>query len=180
MSKANNIFLVGPMGAGKTSVGRQLAKVIGCDFLDSDKEIEDRTGVTIPTIFEIEGEEGFRKREQQVISELSQCDKLVLATGGGAILTKENREHLQQHGLVVYLSASVEQLYKRTRRDRNRPLLQTDNPRQRIAEILLKRDPLYREVADLTLDTDGHSVRWVVDQILAFKFPTEHTQDIDT
>lgn len=180
MSKANNIFLVGPMGAGKTSVGRQLAKVIDCDFLDTDKEIEDRTGVTIPTIFEIEGEEGFRKREQQVISELSQRDRLVLATGGGAILAKENREHLQEHGMVIYLSASIDQLYKRTRRDRNRPLLQTDNPRQRIAELLKQRDPLYREVADLTLDTDGHSVRWVVDQILAFNSPTEHAQDIDT
>lgn len=167
MSKANNIFLVGPMGAGKTSVGRQLAKAMGCEFLDSDKEIETRTGVNIPTIFDIEGEEGFRKREQQIIDELSQLDNLVLATGGGAILSRENREYLKQRGTVIYLGASVDQLYKRTCRDRNRPLLQTDDPRQRIADLLEIRDPLYRETADITLDTDGHSVRWVVDQILA-------------
>lgn len=169
MSKANNIFLVGPMGAGKTSVGRQLAKAMDCEFLDSDREIETRTGVNIPTIFDIEGEDGFRKREQQMIDELTQHEGLVLATGGGAILASENREWLQQRGTVVYLSASADQLYKRTRRDRNRPLLQTDNPRQRIVELLEKRDPLYRETADITLDTDGHSVRWVVDQILAQK-----------
>lgn len=167
MSKANNIFLVGPMGAGKTSVGRQLAKAMNYEFLDSDREIEARTGVNIPTIFDIEGEAGFRKREQQMIDELTQREGVVLATGGGAILARENREWLQQRGTVVYLSASVDQLYKRTRRDRNRPLLQTDNPRQRIAELLDTRDPLYRETADITLDTDGHNVRWVVDQILA-------------
>jgi shikimate kinase len=167
MSKANNIFLVGPMGAGKTSVGRQLAKAMNYEFLDSDREIEARTGVNIPTIFDIEGEAGFRKREQQMIDELTQREGVVLATGGGAILARENREWLRQRGTVVYLSASVDQLYKRTRRDRNRPLLQTDNPRQRIAELLDTRDPLYRETADITLDTDGHNVRWVVDQILA-------------
>lgn len=157
------------MGAGKTSVGRQLAKAMDCEFLDSDREIETRTGVNIPTIFDIEGETGFRKREQQIIDELSQHEGLVLATGGGAILASKNRACLQQRGTVVYLSASAEQLYKRTRRDRNRPLLQTDNPRQRIVELLEIRDPLYRETADITLDTDGHSVRWVVDQILAQK-----------
>lgn len=167
MSKANNIFLVGPMGAGKTSVGRQLAKAMDYEFLDSDREIETRTGVTIPTIFDIEGEAGFRRREQQMIDELTRHEGIVLATGGGAILAKENRQRLQQRGTVVYLSASVDQLYKRTRRDRNRPLLQTDNPRQRIQELLEIRDPLYRETADITLDTDGHNVRWVVDQILA-------------
>ena len=167
MSKSNNIFLVGPMGAGKTSVGRQLAKAMNCEFLDSDKEIENRTGVNIPTIFDIEGESGFRTREQQMIDELTQRDGIVLATGGGAILAEENREWLQQRGTVIYLSASVEQLFKRTRRDRNRPLLQTDNPKQRIEELLEIRDPLYRQTADLILDTDGHSVSWVVDQTLA-------------
>ncbi|MDT8403152.1 shikimate kinase AroK [Sulfuriflexus sp.] len=167
MSKANNIFLVGPMGAGKTSVGRQLAKTLAREFLDSDKEIESRTGVDIPTIFDIEGEAGFRKREQQMLDELTQREDIVLATGGGAILSKENREWLQQRGTVIYLGASVDQLYKRTRRDRNRPLLQTENPRQRIADLLAMRDPLYRETADITLDTDGHNVRWVVEQILA-------------
>lgn len=166
MSKSNNIFLVGPMGAGKTSVGRQLAKALSCEFFDSDSEIEARTGVNIPTIFDIEGEAGFRKREQQVIDELSQYEGIVLATGGGAILAIENRDYLKQRGTVVYLAASVEQLFKRTRRDRNRPLLQTENPRQRIAELLECRDPLYRETADIILDTDGHNVRWVVERIL--------------
>ncbi len=155
------------MGAGKTSVGRQLAKAMNCAFLDSDKEIESRTGVNIPTIFDIEGETGFRKREQQMIDELTQREGIVLATGGGAILSGENRQWLQQRGTVIYLRASADQLFKRTRRDHNRPLLQTENPRQRIEELLEIRDPLYRQTADLTLDTDGHSVRWVVDQTLA-------------
>lgn len=155
------------MGAGKTSVGRQLAKAMNCEFFDSDKEIEKRTGVNIPTIFDIEGEAGFRKREQQMIDELTQREGIVLATGGGAILAEENREWLHRRGTVVYLSASADQLFKRTRRDRNRPLLQTENPRQRIEELLEIRDPLYRQTADITLDTDGHSVRWVVDQTLS-------------
>ena len=155
------------MGAGKTSVGRQLAKAVNCEFFDSDKEIENRTGVNIPTIFDIEGEAGFRKREQQMIGELTERTDTVLATGGGAILAEENRQWLQQRGTVIYLSASVDQLFKRTRRDRNRPLLETDDPKQRIEDLLKIRDPLYRQTADITLDTDGHSVHWVVEQILA-------------
>ena len=166
MNQASNIFLVGPMGAGKTSVGKQLAKALKRDFLDSDKEIEDRTGVSIPTIFDIEGESGFRSREQQIIDELTQCDKLVLATGGGAVLNKDNQKALQSRGIVFYLNASIDQLYQRTHRDRNRPLLQTDNPKQKITELLEIRDPIYRSVADFVIETDGQSVRNVVDDIL--------------
>ncbi len=154
------------MGAGKTSVGKQLAKALKRDFLDSDKEIEDRTGVNIPTIFDIEGETGFRSREQQIIDELTQYDHLVLATGGGAVLNKDNQKALQSRGTVFYLSASIDQLYQRTHRDRNRPLLQTDNPKQKISELLAIRDPIYRSVADFVIETDGQSVRKVVDDIL--------------
>lgn len=154
------------MGAGKTSVGKQLAKALKRDFLDSDKEIEDRTGVTIPIIFDIEGESGFRAREQQIIDELTQQDKLVLATGGGAVLNKNNQIALQSRGIVFYLHASIEQLYHRTHRDKNRPLLQTSNPKQIIAELLAIRDPIYRSVADFVIETDGQSVHKVADNIL--------------
>lgn len=162
----NNIFLVGPMGAGKSSVGRQLAKQLEYPFLDSDHEIEEHTGVKIPLIFDIEGEEGFRGREEQMIDELSQRDGIVLATGGGAVLRDSNRQHLHNRGTVFYLAASIEQLFERTRRDRNRPLLQTDDPRSKIAELLEARDPLYREVAHHIIDTNGRSVRSVVNSIL--------------
>jgi len=154
------------MGAGKTSVGKHLAKELKRDFLDSDKEIEDRTGVTIPTIFDIEGEAGFRRREHQIIDELTQYDKLILATGGGAVLNKDNQKALQSRGIVFYLSASTEQLFQRTHRDRNRPLLQTDNPKQKISKLLEIRGPIYRSVADFVIETDGQSVRKVVDNIL--------------
>jgi len=167
MNQASNIFLVGPMGAGKTSVGRQLAKALKRDFFDSDKEIEDRTGVNIPTIFDIEGESGFRSRECQVIDELSQRDNVVLATGGGAILHKDNQKALQSRGIVFYLHASIEQLFQRTYRDRNRPLLQTDNPKQKIAELIEIREPIYRSVSDFVIETDGQTVRKVVDEILS-------------
>lgn len=166
MKQSTNIFLVGPMGAGKTSVGRQLAKALKRDFVDSDKEIEERTGVNIPTIFDIEGEKGFRSRESLVIDELSQRTGLVLATGGGAVLAQANRVALQSRGIVIYLHGSIEQLYQRTHRDRNRPLLQTDNPKQRIAELLEQRDPIYREVSDHIIETDGQTVRKVVTEIM--------------
>ena len=166
MSQASNIFLVGPMGAGKTSVGKQLAKALKRDFFDSDKEIEERTGVNIPTIFDIEGESGFRHREQQIIDELTQLDEVILATGGGAVLNKNNQKALQSRGIVFYLSASIDQLFQRTHRDRNRPLLQTDNPRQKITELLEIRDPIYRSIADFVIETDGQTVRKVVDDIL--------------
>ncbi|MCK4744325.1 MAG: shikimate kinase AroK [Sulfuriflexus sp.] len=165
MNQASNIFLVGSMGAGKTSVGKQLAKALKRDFIDSDTEIEDRTGVNIPTIFDIEGEAGFRARESQVIDDLTQQDKIVLATGGGAVLDPQNQKALQSRGIVFYLYASIDQLFQRTHRDRNRPLLQTDNPKQKITELLELRDPIYRSVADFVIETDGQTVRKVVDEI---------------
>ena len=158
MSKRDNLFLVGLMGAGKTTVGRLLAKHYGCTFYDSDHEIEARTGVRIPVIFEIEGEAGFRKREEAMIAELTALSGVVLATGGGAVLSAANREHLRRNGVVVYLRGSPEHLYERTRNDRNRPLLQTEDPLARLRELYRQRDPLYREVADVVVDTGRQSV----------------------
>lgn len=153
MSKANNIFLVGPMGAGKTTIGRHLATLLHRRFVDVDHEIEKRTGVTIPVIFEIEGEAGFRRRESTLVDELSRDEGIVLATGGGAVLMEENRRVLKERGTVVYLQADIETLVERTRRDRNRPLLQTEDPRGKIEELLRQREPIYREVADVVVDT---------------------------
>ncbi len=161
-----NIILIGPMGAGKTSVGKQLARSLNMTFYDSDHEIEKRTGVNIPTIFEFEGEPGFREREHNVLLELVSLPNIVLATGGGAVLRPENRSALKDHGVVVYLQAPVEMLYKRTARDRNRPLLQTEDPKGKIKEILAIRDPLYRQTAAFTVDTNGLTVRQVVKKIL--------------
>lgn len=162
-----NIFLVGPMGAGKTTIGRQLAKALHLEFLDSDHEIEGRTGANIPLIFDLEGEAGFRRREQAVIDELTRHSGIVLATGGGAVLDPENRRHLSQRGRVIYLRAAVDKLAERTARDRNRPLLQTDDPHARLENLMAVRDPLYREVADLIIETGGRTVRQVVKEILA-------------
>lgn len=158
MRKTRNLYLVGLMGAGKTTVGRLLARHYGCAFHDSDHEIEARTGVKIPVIFEIEGEAGFRRREEAVLAELSELNGIVLATGGGAILSAFNREVLRQNGLVIYLRGTPEHLYERTRHDRNRPLLQTDNPLERMRELFQVRDPLYREIADIVIDTGRQSV----------------------
>jgi shikimate kinase len=162
----NNIFLVGPMGAGKSTIGRQLANKLHKDFKDSDHEIVHRTGASIPLIFEIEGEEGFRKREHDVIDALTSQNNLVLATGGGAVLNEENRKNLVTRGTVIYLFATVEQLYQRTARDRNRPLLQTEDPKAKLRELMAERDPLYRQVADFVLYTDARSVHSVVKEIL--------------
>ena len=153
-----NIFLVGLMGAGKTSVGRMLAKRMNRDFYDADAEIERATGVKIPVIFDIEGESGFRAREEKVIERLTALHDIVLATGGGAILSPANRSRLRQHGRVIYLRAAPEDLWRRTRRDRNRPLLQTANPLAKLKELHALRDPLYSEVADLVVDTGAQSV----------------------
>lgn len=153
MSKANNIFLIGPMGAGKTTIGRHLATLLHKRFVDVDHEIEKRTGVTIHVIFEIEGEAGFRQRESTLVNELARDQDIVLATGGGAVLLEENRKILKEHGVVVYLQADIETLVERTRRDRNRPLLQTEDPRGKIEELLRQREPIYREVADVVVDT---------------------------
>lgn len=172
-----NVFLVGPMGAGKTTIGRQLARSLKRDFLDSDREIEQRTGAGIPLIFELEGEAGFRARERAVIDELTQSPGIVLATGGGAILDEANRRHLAERGTVIYLATSVEQQLERIGRDRNRPLLQTADPKRRLQELLAVRDPLYREIADLTVPTDSRSARDVVNQILrAIKPPRPRRQ----
>jgi len=166
MNTPGSLFLTGPMGAGKSTIGRQLAKQLGLPFHDSDHEIESRTGVDIPLIFELEGEAGFRKREAVVIDELTRLPNIVLATGGGAVLDPANREHLQKRGRVIYLHASVNQQLKRTQKDRNRPLLQTENPRARLEELMSVRDPLYREIASLVIETDGMRVRDVVKIIM--------------
>lgn len=159
------IIFVGPMGAGKTTIGRQVAKSLGRKFFDSDKEIEKRTGASIPLIFELEKEEGFRKRESAMIKELASKEDVVIATGGGAVLKKQNRDIMNKQGFVIYLCAPVEQLIRRTARDKNRPLLQTDNPKQTIKNLLKIRDPLYREVADLVMETNGFTVAQVVNKL---------------
>ena len=165
MTRSSSIFLVGPMGAGKTTIGRRLAEARGLEFIDSDQEVEARTGVTIAFIFEKEGEAGFRKRERQVICELSQRSGLVLATGGGAILDPDNRQWLAARGYVVYLHASIEQQLARTERTDTRPLLQGGNRRDTLERLFLTRDPLYREIADLVLPTDGRNARALAREI---------------
>ncbi len=160
-----NVFLVGPMGAGKTTIGKQLANALGLTFKDSDHEIVERTGASIPWIFDVEGEEGFRRREREMIDELSAREGLVLATGGGAVLAEENRRHLKERGTVVYLQASIEQLLKRTARDKNRPLLQTEDPRAKLEALMAEREPLYRETADIIINTEQRSLKGVIKEI---------------
>ena len=160
------IFLVGMMGAGKTTIGKSLAKALQREFLDLDHELEARCGVRIPTIFEIEGEVGFRKRECQVLDDCTLRPGLVMATGGGAVLAPENRNALRTRGVVVYLRASVDELHRRTSRDRNRPLLATADPRATLRNLLELREPLYREVADIVMDTGSTSVAYLVAQLI--------------
>jgi len=171
-----SIFLVGMMGAGKTSVGRVLAKRLQKSFYDSDQVIEDRTGVKIPVIFEIEGEAGFRVRESTVIDELTELRDIVLATGGGAVLIDANRDRLRSRGTVVYLRATVRDLLNRTRHDKNRPLLQAVDPRARLTELYEKRDPLYREVAHLTIDTGNQSLTSLVNRLCQLLLETRSGQ----
>ena len=161
-----NVFLVGPMGAGKTTIGRQLSELLRQEFIDSDHEIEARTGANIPWIFDVEGEEGFRQREEAVIDLLSRRQGIVLATGGGAVMREANRLHLHERGVVVYLLTPVSVQLERTARDRNRPLLQTPDPGARLAELMALRDPLYREVAHVVMPTDGGNAREVALKIL--------------
>ncbi|WP_284353136.1 shikimate kinase AroK [Pseudomonas putida] len=161
-----NLILVGPMGAGKSTIGRLLAKELRLLFKDSDKEIELRCGANIPWIFDKEGEPGFRDREQAMIAELCELDGVVLATGGGAVMREANRQALHQGGRVIYLHASVEQQVGRTARDRNRPLLRTANPEATLRALLETRDPLYREIADVVVETDERPPRMVVIDIL--------------
>lgn len=166
MGKRSNIFLIGPMGAGKTTVGKRLAESRGMEFVDSDHEVEARTGVDIAYIFEKEGEAGFRRREKQVIAELTQRGNIVLATGGGSVLDAENRLNLSARGVVVYLQASVDHQFSRTERAENRPLLtQAADRRETLERLFAVRDPLYREIADLTLVTDGRNARLLAREI---------------
>lgn len=166
MRHPQNLFLVGPMGAGKSAVGRQLARLLHLEFVDSDDEIESRTGVDIPFIFEKEGEAGFRKREARVIDELSKKGGIVLATGGGAVMDPRNRNNLGARGFVVYLHTSVDQQLCRTSKGRERPLLENDDPRAVLEALMATREPLYREIADLTVETDGRKVRAVANEII--------------
>ena len=166
MERAGNIFLVGMMGAGKTTVGRLLARRLKLRFLDSDQEIESRCGVRVPLIFEIEGETGFRAREAQVLAELTALEGVVLGTGGGAVLSEDNRRRLAAHGTVVYLRARPEDLYERVRHDKNRPLLAGGDPLGRLRTLFSERDPLYRSIADLTVDTGRQGVNALARQLL--------------
>ena len=166
MKQPKNIFLIGPMGAGKSAVGRQLARTLHLTFVDSDDEVESRTGVDIAFIFEKEGEEGFRKREAAAIDDLTKMDNVVLATGGGAVVDPDNRSHLGGRGLVVYLYTTVDQQVSRTKKGRERPLLESGNRREILEELLLQRDPLYREIADLVVETDGRKVHSVASEII--------------
>jgi len=166
MKRAGNLYLVGLMGAGKTTVGRLLARRLKLRFLDSDHEIERRCGVKVPVIFEIEGEAGFRSRESQAIAELTTLEGIVLATGGGVVISSDNRRLLAVTGTVVYLCARPEDLYERVRHDRNRPLLATPDPLARLRELYAERDPLYRAIADLVVDTGRQGVQALARDLL--------------
>lgn len=161
-----SVFLIGMMGAGKTTVGRLLAQALGFEFVDADRELEARSGALIATIFSVEGEEGFRRREAALLDELTQRPGIVLATGGGAILNADTRSRLRDRGLVLYLRASAEEIYRRTRNDRSRPLLQTADPRARIDELLAQREPLYDETAHLTFQSAAANPRRLVRRLL--------------
>lgn len=167
MAEKRNIFLVGPMGAGKSTIGRQLARQLHLEFFDSDAEIERRTGADIAWVFELEGEEGFRAREEKVIEELTENSGIVLATGGGSILSKESRNRLSARGIVVYLQTPIEKQLARTQRDKRRPLIaEADDPRAVLEELAEQRNPLYEEIADVVVRTDEQSAKFVVDRII--------------
>ena len=156
--KSGNLILVGMMGSGKTTMGKALARHLGKVFVDSDEEITKRTGVTVPHIFDVEGEAGFRQRETAAIRNLVGRDNMVLATGGGAVLAEENRALLEHSGIVIYLKASVHDLWQRTRHDRNRPLLQTSDPHAKLTELFQQRDPLYQQMSDIVVQSGKQSV----------------------
>ena len=162
----NSVFLIGMMAVGKTTVGRHLAQELALEFFDADHAIEERAGADIAWIFDIEGEDGFRIREEKMIAELTRRQNIVLATGGGAIVDPENRNRLGARGFVIYLHTTVDQQLARTRKGRERPLLANDDPRAVLEELMAVREPLYREVADLTVDTDGRKVKAVATEIL--------------
>ncbi len=161
----HNIILVGLMGAGKSTIGRQLARRMNLTFYDSDKVIEERTGVPIPTIFEVEGEAGFREREEHVIAELTAMRGILLATGGGSILRASNRQHIKDGGCVIYLRASADHLFQRIKHDQSRPLMQTPNPMQTLRDLLKAREPYYLEVADLIVPTGKQKVNVILREI---------------
>lgn len=163
----SRVFLVGPMGAGKTTIGKLLADDLNLEFIDVDREIEARSGVDIPWIFDREGEAGFRIRESAALSELSQLERVLISTGGGAVLSPDNRKVMSATGTVVYLHTSVDEQVRRTSRDRKRPLLQNDDPARVLAELMAIREPLYRDVADIIVDTDGRSPKTVAQDIAA-------------
>lgn len=166
MAEKRNIFLVGPMGAGKSTIGRHLADELHLDFFDSDQEIERRTGADIAWIFDLEGEDGFRVREENVINDLTDKQGIVLATGGGSIVSKGVRNRLSARGIVVYLQTTIDKQVARTQRDKRRPLLQNDDPEQVLKDLASSRNPLYEEVADYVVDTDDQSARAVANQII--------------
>jgi shikimate kinase len=165
MFTKSNIFLIGPMGSGKTAVGRHLARLFRYTFHDSDADIEAKTGVDIPFIFEKEGEAGFRTREKESIDRLTRLESIVLATGGGAVIDPANRQALAERGVVVYLATSVNQQIERTRHGRHRPLLHDTDPEQRLNDLMARRAALYAEIADLTVTTDGRRVQLVAEEI---------------
>jgi len=166
MVSVNSVFLIGMMGAGKSTIGRLLANATSFDFVDADRELESRSGVPIPMIFEIEGEAGFRRREAALLDELSERRQIVLATGGGAILDPQTRQRLRERGLVIYLRTTADEVFRRTRKDRNRPLLQTDDPRARIVELLAEREPLYAETAHITVQSAAANPKRLVERLL--------------
>lgn len=166
MAEKRNIFLIGPMGAGKSTIGRHLASQLHMQFFDTDSEIERRTGADIAWVFDVEGEAGFRVREETVIDDLTQEQGIVLATGGGSIISKESRNHLSARGIVVYLETTIDKQVARTQRDKRRPLLQTDDPREVLEGLASERNPLYEEVADYRVKTDEQSAKAVANQII--------------
>ena len=161
--RAKTVVLVGLMGAGKTTVGRLLAARLSFPFADSDHEVEHRTGVSVATVFEIEGEDGFRRRESTVIRDLLNTPSMILATGGGAVLRQENREAIRQADMVAYIAVDPKMLYERTRHDRNRPLLQVSDPLAKLTELHALRDPLYREVSTIVIDGNRNNAKQIVD-----------------
>ena len=166
-SKINNIILVGPMGSGKTTIGRRLSERLSLDFFDSDHEIVNTTGVSIDHIFDVEGEKGFRTRESDVLKKLCNMPNIVLATGGGAVILEENRELMKKASSIIYLSSSVDQILRRTAKSKTRPLLEKSNNRRKtITDIVEARDPLYREVSSNIIDTNGKKLNEVINEII--------------
>ncbi|WWP02134.1 MAG: shikimate kinase AroK [Candidatus Dasytiphilus stammeri] len=166
MVEKRNIFLIGPMGAGKSTIGRYLAQKLNMDFFDSDQEIEHRTGADISWVFDVEGEEGFRVREEKIINELTEKQGIVLATGGGSVKSRDSRNRLAARGLVIYLETTIEKQISRTQRDKKRPLLQVDSPAKSLQALAEERNPLYKEIADITICTDNQSAKIVANKII--------------